>query len=178
MKTMSESDRTIAEHIAHVVRDFQIQQTGQAPKSVNVVLSGDTAVVTVHRLHTFGVWENGSLVRSPRRNSGLTDQEIQEVDRFVRQNILERFGPVRSGKPALVFELAFESIQRSTRHKSGIAVRFPRISRRRTDKTPDQADSHETLRKLMDQPEPEISGRLFLSPDRSCRGGHHDVTSA
>ena len=66
--------------------------------------------------------------------SGLTDEEIGRVDRFVRQNMVEKFGPVRTVKPELVFELAFEGIQRSTRHKSGIAVRFPRILRWRDDK--------------------------------------------
>jgi DNA ligase 1 len=98
--------------------------------------------------YTFGVWDSGILVPFAKAYSGLTDDEIREVDRFVRQNTLERFGPVRSVKPELVFELAFENIQRSTRHKSGIAVRFPRISRWRTDKRPDQADTLETLRRM------------------------------
>ena len=66
--------------------------------------------------------------------SGLTDAEIREVDAFIRKNTTERFGPVRVVKPELVFELGFEGIQRSTRHKSGIAVRFPRMLRMRTDK--------------------------------------------
>ena len=91
----------------------------------------------------------GVLVPFAKAYSGLTDEEIHAVDRFVRQNTLERFGPVRSVKPELVFELAFENIQQSTRHKSGIAVRFPRISRWRTDKRPDQADTLDTLRSLV-----------------------------
>ena len=61
--------------------------------------------------------------------SGLTDEEIRKVDAFVRRNTLEKFGPVRTVKPELVFELAFEGIQRSSRHKSGVAVRFPRMAR-------------------------------------------------
>ena len=73
--------------------------------------------------------------------SGLTDEEIRQVDAFVRRNTVEKFGPVRTVKPELVFELAFEGIQRSTRHKSGIAVRFPRILRWRTDKRPEEADT-------------------------------------
>ena len=82
--------------------------------------------------------------------SGLTDQEIRRVDRFIRQNTIERFGPVRSVKPELVFEIAFEDIRRSTRHKSGVAVRFPRMSRWRTDKAIQDADSLETIRALID----------------------------
>ena len=82
--------------------------------------------------------------------SGLTDEEIRRVDAFVRRNTLEKFGPVRTVKPELVFELAFEGIQRSTRHKSGIAVRFPRMARWRTDKRPEDADSLDAVRGLID----------------------------
>jgi len=81
--------------------------------------------------------------------SGLTDEEIDELDRWIRQNTIERFGPVRAVKPVHVFELHFEGIAESSRHKSGIAVRFPRISRWRTDKTPEQADTIESLRALI-----------------------------
>jgi DNA ligase-1 len=81
--------------------------------------------------------------------SGLTDAEIREVDAFVRRNTQERFGPVRSVSPKLVFELAFENIQRSTRHKSGIAVRFPRIHRWRRDKSPAEADTLETVKAML-----------------------------
>ncbi|MEZ5364832.1 MAG: ATP-dependent DNA ligase [Bryobacterales bacterium] len=95
--------------------------------------------------YTFGVWRDGELTPFAKAYSGLTDREILEVDRFVRRNTLERFGPVRSVKPELVFELAFENIQRSTRHKSGIAVRFPRIARWRRDKKPEEADSLDTV---------------------------------
>jgi DNA ligase 1 len=71
------------------------------------------------------------------------------VDRFVRQNTLESFGPVRSVKPELVFELAFEGLQRSSRHKSGIATRFPRILRWRKDKRIEEADTLETIKALL-----------------------------
>jgi DNA ligase-1 len=81
--------------------------------------------------------------------SGLTDAEIRQVDAFVRRNTVEKFGPVRTVKPELVFELAFEAIQESTRHKSGIAVRFPRILRWRRDKPIEEADSLETVRALL-----------------------------
>jgi len=73
--------------------------------------------------------------------SGLTDEEIREVDNFIRRNTLERFGPVRTVKPELVFELGFEGLQRSNRHKSGIAVRFPRMLRMRKDKAIREANT-------------------------------------
>jgi DNA ligase-1 len=100
--------------------------------------------------YTFAVWKDGELVPFAKAYSGLTDAEIRKVDRFVRENTLETFGPVRSVTPALVFELAFEAIQRSTRHKSGVAVRFPRILRWREDKTVKDADSLETINDMLD----------------------------
>ena len=99
--------------------------------------------------YTFGLWDNGKLVPVAKAYSGLTDAEIREVDAFVRQHTVEKFGPVRSVRPELVFELAFEAIQRSTRHKSGVAVRFPRILRWRTDKPAAEADTLETLRAML-----------------------------
>jgi DNA ligase-1 len=95
------------------------------------------------------VWDNGALVPFAKAYSGLSDEEIREVDAFVRRNTIEKFGPVCHVKPELVFELAFEGIQRSTRHRSGIAVRFPRMARWRRDKTAEQADSIETIRALL-----------------------------
>jgi DNA ligase-1 len=102
--------------------------------------------------YTFGVWDDGALVPFAKAYSGLSDEEIREVDAFVRRHTVDRFGPVRTVTPALVFELAFEGIQRSTRHKSGIAVRFPRMSRWRRDKRPEDADTLETVRALLDAP--------------------------
>jgi DNA ligase 1 len=99
--------------------------------------------------YTFGVWDAGQLVPVAKAYSGLTDGEIRAVDAFVRHNTLEKFGPVRQVKPELVFELAFEGIQISTRHKSGIAVRFPRMQRWRTDKKAEEADTLEQVRKLI-----------------------------
>jgi len=100
--------------------------------------------------YTFGIWdERGELVPFAKAYSGLTDAEIREVDRFVRANTKEKFGPVRAVTPELVFELAFEGIQRSARHKSGIAVRFPRMLRWRKDKTIHDADSLATIRALL-----------------------------
>ena len=80
--------------------------------------------------------------------SGLTDAEFRDVDRVIRQTTLEKFGPVRSVKPTLVFELGFEGINRSPRHKSGIAVRFPRMLRIRSDKPLHEADSLAQLEAL------------------------------
>ena len=99
--------------------------------------------------YTFGVWDGDKLVPFAKAYSGLSDAEIRQVDNFVRHNTVEKFGPVRTVKAELVFELAFEGIQRSTRHKSGIAVRFPRILRWRSDKPIAEADSLETIRALL-----------------------------
>lgn len=103
---------------------------------------------------TFALWDNGQLVPFAKAYSGLTNAEIEDVDRFVRDNTIERFGPVSSVKAELVFELAFENIQLSSRHKSGLAVRFPRIARWRKDKTIEQADSLEHLKMLIRQRTP------------------------
>lgn len=99
--------------------------------------------------YTFGVWDEGTLVPVAKAYSGLTDDEIRQVDLFVRQNTIEKFGPVRTVKPQLVFELAFEGIQKSSRHKSGIAVRFPRMARWRTDKPAEEADTLDTVKALL-----------------------------
>jgi DNA ligase-1 len=99
--------------------------------------------------YTFGVWDGDTLVTVAKAYSGLTDSEIKEVDKFVKQNTLEKFGPVRTVKPELVFEIAFEGIAKSTRHKSGIALRFPRIARWRKDKKAEEADTLESLQKLL-----------------------------
>ena len=98
--------------------------------------------------YTFGLWENGKLVPVAKAYSGLTDAEILQVDAFVRHHSTEKFGPVRIVKPELVFELAFEGIQKSTRHKAGVAVRFPRMNRWRHDKKPEDADTLDNLRAL------------------------------
>ena len=107
--------------------------------------------------YTFGVWkpgENGDeLVPVGKAYFGFTDDELKEIDRFVRRNTVDRFGPVREvtheADKGLVFEVAFEGLQRSTRHKSGVAMRFPRISRLRWDKPPGEADRLETLEKML-----------------------------
>ena len=85
--------------------------------------------------YTFAVWNGKELVSFTKAYSGLTDKEFKEVDSFVRKNTMERFGPVRSVKAELVFEIAFEGIAKSTRHKSGISLRFPRMHRWRERQT-------------------------------------------
>jgi DNA ligase-1 len=100
--------------------------------------------------YTFAVWKDGELVPFAKAYSGLTDAEIRKVDRFVRDNTTEKFGPVRAVRPELVFELGFEAIQKSSRHKSGVAVRFPRILRWREDKLPRDADSLQTIHQMLD----------------------------
>jgi len=104
--------------------------------------------------YTFSVWDGESLVPVARAYSGLTDEEIRELDRWVRAHTLERHGPTRSVEPSQVFELGFEAIARSTRHRSGVAVRFPRILRWRQDKPAREADTIESLRHML-PPEPE-----------------------
>ena len=81
--------------------------------------------------------------------SGLTDAEFKEVDAFIKKNTLERFGPVRSVQPELVFEIAFEGVANSSRHKSGVAVRFPRILRWRKDKSINEANTVDDLKSLI-----------------------------
>ena len=123
------------------------------PYSVDAVLiyaqPGSGRRASLFTDYTFGVWDGGDLVPFAKAYSGLTDDEIRQVDAFVRNNTIEKFGPVRRVKPELVFELAFEGIQRSPRHRSGIAVRFPRIARWRIDKKAADADTIETIRALL-----------------------------
>lgn len=126
------------------------------PHTVDAVLiaaqPGHGRRATLFTDYTFAVWDGPELVPVAKAYSGLTDEEIDRVDAFVRANTTGRFGPVRSVKPELVFELAFEGIQSSTRHRSGLALRFPRMSRWRHDKKPGEADSVEVLRGLLRAP--------------------------
>lgn len=107
--------------------------------------------------YTFALWQGEELVPVAKAYSGLTDSEINRVDNWVRRNTVERFGPVRSVKPELVFELAFENIALSNRHKSGVAVRFPRIKRWREDKPFQEADTLDNLKSLIRLREPSGS---------------------
>jgi DNA ligase-1 len=100
--------------------------------------------------YTFAVKEGDRLVTFTKAYSGLTDKELAEVDAFVKKNSLEKFGPVRTVRPELVFEIAFEGIAASAMHKSGVALRFPRINRWRKDKKPDEIDTIEDLKKMLE----------------------------
>ena len=96
--------------------------------------------------YTFGCWnEQDELLPVGKAYFGFTDEELRWIDRWVRNHTVQRFGPVREVEKGLVFEVAFDSIHKSTRHKSGLAMRFPRISRIRTDKPANEADRIETL---------------------------------
>lgn len=146
---------------------YGVGRTGDAwwkwkidPLTVDAVLvyaqRGHGRRASLYTDYTFAVWDTRSGTRAltpfAKAYSGLTDEEMRDVDRIVRGTTIEKFGPVRSVTPTLVFELAFEGIQRSPRHKSGIAVRFPRILRRRSDKAVDDADTIETLLALLAEP--------------------------
>lgn len=108
--------------------------------------------------YTFAVWDGDDLVPFAKAYSGLTDEEIGQVDHWIRRNTKERFGPVRSVTPHHVFELHFEGIQASKRHKSGIAVRFPRIARWRQDKPMAEADTLDNVKALLPANEREALG--------------------
>lgn len=98
---------------------------------------------------TFGVWQGDQLVPVGKAYFGFTDAELKELDRFVRNNTTDRFGPVRAVKPELVLEVAFEGLNQSSRHKSGLAMRFPRINRIRTDKPASEAGTLDELKQLL-----------------------------
>ena len=128
------------------------------PFSVDAVLiyaqRGHGRRASLYSDYTFAVWDDSApgervLVPFAKAYSGLTDEEMRQVDAIIRKTTVEKFGPVRSVTPTLVFELGFEGIALSKRHKSGIAVRFPRMLRWRTDKTVDQADTLATLQGLL-----------------------------
>jgi ATP-dependent DNA ligase len=122
--------------------------------------------------YTFGAWtsEDGEDVLVPvgKAYFGFTDEELLQIDRFVRRNTIERFGPVREvvhdRDKGLVLEVAFEGLQRSTRHRSGVAMRFPRISRLRWDKPPAEADRLEVLEKMLEGIEGGQTGASALLP--------------
>jgi DNA ligase-1 len=123
------------------------------PLEVDAVLlyaqAGHGRRASLHTDYTLGVWDGDTLVPAAKAYSGLTDDEIAEVDRIIRQTTRERHGPVRVVEPTLVFQLAFDAIAASSRHKSGVAMRFPRIARWRRDKQPADAGRLEELRALL-----------------------------
>jgi DNA ligase-1 len=128
------------------------------PYAVDAVLiyaqAGSGRRASLYTDYTFAVWDGDGaerkLVPFAKAYSGLTDAEIAQVDNIIRKTTVEKFGPVRSVRPTMVFEIGFEGIALSTRHKAGIAVRFPRILRRRDDKTVEEADTLDTLKGLLE----------------------------
>lgn len=122
------------------------------PLTIDAVLiyaqAGHGRRSTLHTDYTFGVWDGDALVPVAKAYSGLTDAEILRLDRWIRRNTIDRFGPVRAVTPLHVFELGFEGVNRSTRHKSGVAVRFPRILRWREDKPANEANLLDDLKAL------------------------------
>jgi DNA ligase-1 len=127
--------------------------------------------------YTFGVWTKGEkgdeLVPVGKAYFGFTDEELKKIDRFVRNHTIQRFGPVREvtheADQGLVFEVAFEGLQRSTRHKSGLAMRFPRINRLRWDKPPREADRLETLENMLTRIETGRGEALAPREEESVR---------
>jgi DNA ligase-1 len=122
------------------------------PLTIDAVLvyaqSGSGRRSTLYTDYTFALWQGDRLVPVAKAYSGLDDAEIARLDRWIRGNTLERFGPVRVVRPEHVFELGFEAVNLSARHKSGVAVRFPRILRWRSDKLPADADRVDALKAL------------------------------
>ncbi len=123
------------------------------PLSVDAVMiyaqKGHGRRADLYTDYTFAVWDGDKLVPFAKAYSGLTDQEINKVDNFIKRNTIEKFGPVRTVKPELVFEIGFEGINHSNRHKSGVALRFPRILRWRHDKPKEEADTLDSLKALL-----------------------------
>lgn len=124
-----------------------------APFTIDAILMysqpGHGRRAALYTDHTFAVRDGEALVPVAKAYAGLTDEENRRLDAWIRAHTLERFGPVRAVQPTHVFELGFEAIQRSTRHKSGIALRFPRILRWRTDKGPQDADTLSHLQSMI-----------------------------
>jgi DNA ligase-1 len=123
------------------------------PKSADCVLMyaqrGHGKRSSFYSDFTFGAWKDGVLLPVGKAYFGFTDEELKQLDKFVRDHTTERFGPVRAVAPTLVLEIAFEGLARSTRHKSGLAMRFPRIARIRWDKPAAEADDISTLEALL-----------------------------
>ena len=123
------------------------------PLSIDAVLiyaqAGHGRRATLFTDYTFAVRDGDALVPFTKAYSGLTDEEFREITAWVKRNTLERFGPVRRVVPELVFEIAFEGIQESRRHKSGVALRFPRMARWRRDKPAAEVNTIGDLRDLL-----------------------------
>ena len=124
------------------------------PLTIDAVMiyaqAGHGRRATLFTDYTFAVWQEDQLLPIAKAYSGLDDKEIGKLDKWIRSNTLERFGPVRSVKAEHVFELGFEGINKSKRHKSGVALRFPRILRWRTDMRARDANTLSQVKELLD----------------------------
>lgn len=140
-----------------------------SPRTVDAVLiyaqAGHGRRATLYTDYTFAVWAGEELVPVTKAYSGLDDSEIATLDRWIRRHTISRYGPVRAVEPVQVFELAFEGIARSRRHKSGLALRFPRILRWRSDKGPAAADRLEDLQRLVPDDDGLEAGRTEANGD-------------
>ncbi|QXT38107.1 ATP-dependent DNA ligase [Gymnodinialimonas ceratoperidinii] len=125
------------------------------PLTIDAVMiyaqAGSGRRATLYTDFTFAVWDGPDLVPFTKAYSGLTDKEFASITAWVRKNTLERYGPVRQVKPHHVFEIAFEGIQASARHKSGVALRFPRMLRWRKDKPMEEANTLDDLKQMLEQ---------------------------
>lgn len=125
------------------------------PLTLDVVLTaaqpGSGKRASLYSDYTFSIWRKEELVPIAKAYSGLTDEELRSMDSWIRKNTTDRFGPVRALKPEKVFEIAFEGVAESSRHKSGFAVRFPRILRERSDKPPAEANTVSDVAELLDK---------------------------
>lgn len=150
------------------------------PYTVDAVLlyaqAGHGKRANLYTDYTFAVWDGDALVPVAKAYSGLDNAEIEKLDRWIRSHTKERFGPVRSVEPVHVFELAFEAISLSKRHKAGVAVRFPRIARWRHDKGPEQANTLSDLKDLLKGPVPlRAEDRDVAETGVSSGEEEHDV---
>jgi DNA ligase 1 len=125
----------------------------QHPLTIDVVLMyaqrGQGKRSSFYSDYTFGAWNSGTLVPVGKAYSGFTDEELRRLDKWVRDNTVNRYGPVREVAPGLVLEIAFDSVHHSNRHRSGVAMRFPRVHRIRWDKPFREADTLENLERLI-----------------------------
>ena len=166
IQTMREAARAQSAEGVMIKRRFGLYQSGRKanlwwkwkldPMTADCVLiyaqAGHGRRAALHTDYTLACWnDEGNLVPVAKAYTGLTDQELKQVDKWIRAHTINKFGPVRQVQPLQVFELGFEGIARSTRHKSGIALRFPRILRWRTDVGPMDADQVSHFYTLMDQ---------------------------
>ncbi|HYG62985.1 MAG TPA: hypothetical protein VEL74_10420 [Thermoanaerobaculia bacterium] len=137
-------------------REETVEEPKERPYSVDAVLvyarPGQGWRASHFTDYTFAVWSGAELVPFTKADAGLSETEVVELDRWIRRHTLQRFGPVRAVEPVHVFEVAFEGIAASSRHRSGVAVRSPRIARWRTDKAAAEADTLERVQALVESP--------------------------